>query len=143
MKWRAMLLGLVAIPFLLNAELLPIRTYTTADGLAADSVYGIFADSRGFLWFSTTEGISRFDGYRFIAYGVEEGLPHGIVSAMIETRSGEHWIGTPRGLSRIAGSGASASFTNYRLGPDAVEQCWNTIGAAVGRDPGGHRRGPV
>jgi ligand-binding sensor domain-containing protein/signal transduction histidine kinase len=127
MNWRAMMLGLAAIPFLSNAELLPIRTYTTADGLAADSVYGIFADSRGFLWFSTTEGISRFDGYRFITYGVEEGLPHGVISAIIETRSGEHWIGTPRGLSRIAESGAGARFTNYRLGPDAASNNVGTL----------------
>jgi ligand-binding sensor domain-containing protein len=120
MKWRAMMLVMMATSFLLNAELLPIRAYTTADGLAADSVYGIFADSRGFLWFSTAEGISRFDGYRFLTYGVEEGLPHGAINAMIETRSGDHWIGTPRGLSRIAATGASARFTNFRLGPDAA-----------------------
>ena len=94
MKWRAILVSMVALSLLSRAELLPIRTYTTADGLAADSVFGIFADSRSFLWFSTTEGISRFDGYRFITYGVEDGLPHGAVNTMIETRSGDHWIGT-------------------------------------------------
>jgi len=87
MKWRATMLGVVAFSFLGKGELLPIRAYTTADGLAADTVYGIFADSRGFLWFSTAEGISRFDGYRFITYGVEEGLPHGAINAMIESRS--------------------------------------------------------
>jgi ligand-binding sensor domain-containing protein len=128
MKWWAIVLGMVVLPIPSKGELLPIRTYSTADGLAADSVYGIFADSRGFLWFSTMEGISRFDGYRFITYGVEEGLPHGVISAMIETRSGEHWIGTPRGLSRIAASGASARFTNYRLGPDAAS---NNIGTLL------------
>src|SRR5580693_4765614 len=127
MKWRAMMLGMVALPFLSTGELLPIRTYTVADGLAADSVYGIVADSRGFLWFSTSEGISRFDGYRFINYGVEDGLPHGIVNTMIETRSGDHWIGTPRGLSRIAPTGASARFTNYRLGPDAAANNVGTL----------------
>ena len=142
MKWRAMMLGMVAMAFLSNAELLPIRTYTTADGLAADSVYGIFADSRGFLWFSTTEGISRFDGYRFITYGVEEGLPHGVINTMIETRSGDHWIGTPRGLSRIAASGSSARFTNYRLGTDAASNNVGTLlelhsGAIVAATAGG------
>jgi ligand-binding sensor domain-containing protein len=44
------------------AETLPIRAYTVADGLAADSVYRVLADSRGFLWFGTDEGLSRFDG---------------------------------------------------------------------------------
>jgi ligand-binding sensor domain-containing protein/two-component sensor histidine kinase len=119
MRWRAILLGAAILPFFLKSELLPIRTYTTADGLAADSVYRIVADSRGFLWFCTMEGLSRFDGYRFISYGVAEGLPHRIIDALIETRSGDLWIGTPLGLSRIAASG-SARFTNYRLAPSAA-----------------------
>jgi len=127
MKWRAMMLGMVALPFLSMGELLPIRTYTTADGLAADSVYGIFADSRGFLWFSTTEGISRFDGNRFITYGMEDGLPHRAVNTIIETRSGDHWIGTRGGLGRIAATGASSNFTSYRLGPDAASNNVGTL----------------
>ncbi|MGA3186611.1 MAG: two-component regulator propeller domain-containing protein [Bryobacteraceae bacterium] len=116
MNFRAITLGFVLFSFFLKAELLPVRTYTTADGLAADSIYGIVADSRGFLWFCTTEGLSRFDGYRFITYGVEEGLPHREIDSLIETRSGDLWIGTPLGLSRIANTG----FTNHRIAPEAA-----------------------
>src|ERR1700686_1947023 len=73
----------------LKSELLPIRTYTTADGLAADYVDCIVPDSRGFLWFCTPEGLSRFDGYHFVSYGVDEGLAHRVVSTLTETRSGD------------------------------------------------------
>jgi ligand-binding sensor domain-containing protein/signal transduction histidine kinase len=128
MRWRAIMLGAAVFSFFLKSELLPIRTYTTADGVAADSVHGIVADSRGFLWFCTSEGLSRFDGYRFITYGAEEGLPHSIITAMIETRSGDHWIGTPRGLSLIANTGGGARFTNYRLAPEAAA---NNIGSLL------------
>jgi ligand-binding sensor domain-containing protein/signal transduction histidine kinase len=115
----AILMLLSALP--LQGELLPIRTYTTADGLASDSIYRIVSDSRGFLWFSTPEGLSRFDGYRFMTYGVDDGLPDAVITALIETRSGDLWIGTPRGLSRIAaGGGGNARFINYRLGPQAA-----------------------
>ena len=109
---------LFVIPFLVRSELLPIRSYTTADGLAADRVDGIVADSRGFLWFCTAEGLSRFDGYRFVNYGSEEGLPHRFIESMIATRSGDHWIGTPRGLSRISNTGGGARFTNVVLAPE-------------------------
>lgn len=128
MGWRAILVVLAAFPPVSNGELLPIRTYTAADGLASDQIYNIVADSRGFLWFCTPEGLSRFDGYRFITYGVAEGLPHQVVSALIETRSGDHWIGTPRGLSRITASGAGARFTTYKLGAGAAA---NNIGALL------------
>jgi len=110
-----MLMVLGAFP--LQSELLPIRTYTTADGLASDKVTCIVPDSRGFLWFCTPEGLSRFDGSRFVNFGVEEGLPHSFINTMIETRSGEHWIGTPKGLSRIAIDGQGPRFTNCTLGP--------------------------
>jgi len=133
MGWRAMLFVLAAVLSLARAELLPIRTYTTADGLASDHIYNIVADSRGFLWFATPEGLSRFDGYRFVSYGVEEGLPHQAITALIETRSGDHWIGTPRGLSRITASGAGPRFARFKLGGEAAA---NRIGALLERSSG-------
>ncbi len=110
MRRLAILIVLSALP--LKSELLPIRTYTTADGLASDRINSIVADSRGFLWFGSPEGLSRFDGYRFVTYGVDEGLPHAAVNALIETRSGDRWIGTPRGVSRIVTSGGNPRFYN-------------------------------
>ncbi len=62
----AALLGLIALvlflPSTAKAERLPVKTYTVADGLLRDNVLKIKQDSRGFLWFCTDEGISRFDG---------------------------------------------------------------------------------
>ena len=59
------LLALLLGVSLLQAKRLPIRTFTTADGLARDHVLCIVQDSHGFLWFCTAEGLSRFDGYQF------------------------------------------------------------------------------
>src|SRR5437879_2244086 len=101
MGWRTILIVLSAFPTLLQSELLPIRTYTTADGLAANHVDCIVPDSRGFLWFCTPEGLSRFDGYHFASYGVKEELAHRAVTTLIETRAGEYFVGTARGISRI------------------------------------------
>src|SRR5690242_503013 len=69
---RAMLL--VCFVFWAHAERLPAKVYTVADGLAHNSVHRIFRDSRDLLWFCTAEGLSRFDGYNFINYGISEGL---------------------------------------------------------------------
>jgi ligand-binding sensor domain-containing protein/signal transduction histidine kinase len=113
MGWRAILLVLAALAAFLRSELLPIRTYTTADGLAADRVDCIVSDSRGFLWFCTAEGLSRFDGYRFITYGVDEGLAHRLVSTVIETQAGDHFVGTGRGISRINRGNEGARFTTF------------------------------
>ncbi|MGI8734180.1 MAG: ligand-binding sensor domain-containing protein [Pyrinomonadaceae bacterium] len=88
------------------AERLPIKAYTVADGLAHNEVNKIVRDSRGFLWFCTAEGLSRFDGYRFTTYGTNDGLPHNAVEAFLETRAGELWLGTGAGLVRFNPKGA-------------------------------------
>jgi ligand-binding sensor domain-containing protein/two-component sensor histidine kinase len=76
----------------LHAERSPLRSYTVADGLAHDRVTEILADSRGFLWFSTTNGISRFDGSRFLNYGIQDGLPSSTINAVIELERSEYLI---------------------------------------------------
>ena len=39
--------------------------YTSANGLCYNKVDDILQDSRGFMWFATSEGLSRFDGTAF------------------------------------------------------------------------------
>jgi ligand-binding sensor domain-containing protein/signal transduction histidine kinase len=100
---------------LLFAEQLPIKQYTTADGLARDFVGKIVQDSRGFIWFCTSEGLSRFDGYTFYNYTTKNGLPHRFISDVLESRDGKYWVATAGGLCEffpkgISGSGDSIQF---------------------------------
>jgi len=53
----AHLFAAVAVSLCLQAEVLPIRYYTSADGLAADHVDCIVPDSREFIWFCTQSGV--------------------------------------------------------------------------------------
>src|SRR5262249_21857877 len=85
----------------IHGERLPIRTYTTDDGLAHNIINKIVRDSRGFLWFCTADGLSRFDGYTFTNYGTEQGLPQPIVNDLLETRGGDYWVATSGGLVRF------------------------------------------
>jgi PAS domain S-box-containing protein len=82
-----------------RAGRLPVRAYTTADGLANDGVNRIVRDSRGFLWFSTGEGLSRFDGFGFKNYTQNEGLPHRSVNDFLETGGGDLLVATTGGLA--------------------------------------------
>ncbi|MGH9760405.1 MAG: ligand-binding sensor domain-containing protein, partial [Blastocatellia bacterium] len=88
-------------PVVASAERLPIKTYTSADGLARDYVTRIVQDSKGFLWFCTTEGLSRFDGYKFTNYGTDQGLASRQVNDFLETRTGVYWAATDKGLCRF------------------------------------------
>src|SRR5947207_12282966 len=101
--WRNPLLFALVLAAALGAraERLPIKTYSTADGLPHNVINKIVRDSRGFLWFCTEEGLSRFDGYTFTNYGTNEGLPHPSVNDLLETRAGEYWVATGGGLVRF------------------------------------------
>src|SRR5262250_751508 len=96
-----LLIALLAVSNPTQAERLPIKVYTTVDGLASNVINRIVRDSRGFLWFCTSDGLSRFDGYTFINYGTDQGLPHSEVSDFLETREGEFWVATDGGLVRF------------------------------------------
>jgi ligand-binding sensor domain-containing protein/signal transduction histidine kinase len=96
-----LLLLLLLIGSQAQAERLPIKTYTTADGLPRDYIRRIVQDSRGFLWFCTAEGLSRFDGYRFTNYGCEQGLAGRMVNDFLEARDGTYWAATDKGLCRF------------------------------------------
>lgn len=97
----AAIIALVARPIATEAERLPIRSYTSADGLGSNFVSYVMRDSRGFLWFCTRDGLSRFDGSRFVTYQVGgKNAPPGI-EQIIETRKGVYWIATTGGLYRF------------------------------------------
>ena len=92
-----------------HSEKLPLRRYTTADGLAGNRVQWILSDSLGFLWFATTEGLSRFDGYEFKSFTPEQGLPGSYVTQIIETRAGsESSAAAPAMSRRLAGRRSSS-----------------------------------
>src|SRR5262249_11030440 len=80
-----------------RAERLPIKTYTTTDGLESSFIQHILQDSRGFMWFSTRNGLSRFDGRQFITYNTAHGLPHSTINFLLESRSGVYWVATNGG----------------------------------------------
>src|ERR1051325_2704019 len=90
-------------------EQLPLKLYTTADGLARDGINRIMRDSRGFLWFATREGLSRFDGYQFTNYTSQQGLPEGPIHDILETRSGQYWLATNDGVYLLNPQGLAQS----------------------------------
>jgi ligand-binding sensor domain-containing protein/signal transduction histidine kinase len=112
------------------AERPPTRLFTTADGLPSDDVVKIRRDSQGFLWFATSEGVSRFDGVQFVTYGRRHGLPVAAMNDIIEGRDGHIWIATNGGgvvrLNPLPGSDG-ALFTVVPVGPDRASNRVNVL----------------
>jgi ligand-binding sensor domain-containing protein len=80
--------------------------YTTADGLAGDTVWAVAFDGAGRTWVGTGGGLSVLEGERWTTYTVADGLAYNDVRAIAFAEDGV-WIGTWKGLSHLvfAGSG--------------------------------------
>jgi ligand-binding sensor domain-containing protein len=116
------LLALLSVAAPAHGERLPVRTFTTADGLANDVVNRIVGDSRGYLWFCTREGLSRFDGHGFTTYGIDDGLPSAVIYDLVETRQGIYWIATFVEMNGDVAGVSCGSATISGLG-HVAEQC--------------------
>lgn len=92
----------LTLPIVSNAERLSIKLYTSADGLGSGFIDFLMLDSRGFMWFCTRDGLSRFDGSEFITYQIGDANSGPGVESIYETRNGTYWIGTTGGLYRFS-----------------------------------------
>src|SRR5215208_4412276 len=79
------------------AERLPVKIYTSADGLGSSFIDYLKRDSRGFMWFCTRDGLSRFDGSRFVTYRVGDNNSSPGIETIYEARDGSYWISTTSG----------------------------------------------
>ena len=86
-------------------------TFTTADGLASNSVNCILADRKGNLWFGTDGGVTRYDRSQFVSFTTEDGLANEWVRAILEDRKGNLWFGTGEGGVRRYDGSTFVTFT--------------------------------
>ena len=83
------LLALLVFAAAAAGQRLPVRVYKSSDGLGSSAVNSSIRDSRGFLWFATRDGLSRFDGLRFRTYHFEKPASPNI-TRVIERRNGDY-----------------------------------------------------
>lgn len=64
----------------------------------------VMKDSFGYIWVATQDGLARYDGYRFLSYGVKEPLYRlkgNYVYTLCEDRQKRLWVGSDAGLDLI------------------------------------------
>lgn len=97
-------------PFLVfstdNPKDLQFEHISIAQGLSQSTVFCVFQDSTGYMWFGTQNGLNRYDGYYFKQYlqnpQVPGNLSYNMVLCIHEDKSGRFWIGTwGGGLNRF------------------------------------------
>jgi len=79
------------MPFV-KAQSPVFRHYSTDQGLSSLETYHVFQDSKGYIWISTTNGVTRFDGYTFQNFEEQDGLVDNVIFETIEDYKGRIWF---------------------------------------------------
>jgi diguanylate cyclase (GGDEF)-like protein len=101
--------GLVFTLLLLTSEVLcaqeyNFRNFGVTEGLNNLAVRQIYQDRAGFIWVSTENGIFRYDGETFEAFGPEQGIPTTSGAALGDAPDGSLLVGGDFGLFRLSGN---------------------------------------
>ena len=111
-------LGQQEIPTPLSARSISphFEHLTIEDGLSQSTIHNIFQDSRGFMWFTTQDGLNRYDGLEVKTFTHEpfddSSLGAGFSVGMDEAADGALWVGNANGLYRL--DPLTEKFTYYR-----------------------------
>ena len=78
------------------------RHYNIENGVPSNSISSIIQDSKGYIWFGTDNGISRFDGTQFFFYQKKnpryQNFQISNINTLCEVNDTEIWIGTENGV---------------------------------------------
>lgn len=81
------------------------KRITINDGLSLSSVYCIYQDSKGFMWFATEDGLNKYDGRNFTIYNHtpsnSNSLSYKWIESILEDSYGNFWLGSRHGLTRL------------------------------------------
>ncbi|HEY7543991.1 MAG TPA: two-component regulator propeller domain-containing protein, partial [Blastocatellia bacterium] len=88
-------------------------SWTTDSGLPQNSVRSILQTRDGYLWFTTLDGVVRYDGVRFRVFdkGNTKGLESNRFFLLVEDRDGALWIATEDGGVTRYKDGAFTAYT--------------------------------
>ena len=116
-------------------------SWTTAQGLPQNSVTAIVQTHDGYLWFTTIDGIVRFDGVRFTIFDRSntKAITSNRFTCLHEDAEGTLWAGTEYGgLLRYRNGEFSALTTTQGLPSNHIEEIRSSHTGGVDiRYPGG------
>lgn len=96
-----LLFVLLLSSWMVVAQSYQFKHLEVSDGLSNNSVNTICKDRDGFMWFGTTTGLNRYDGYTFKIYQHAENdpgsLPDNYITDIVEMPDGQFWVNTGRG----------------------------------------------
>lgn len=90
------ILSLLFVPFATKAQ--QDVLFNSEQQMSSSYVKHIYQDKLGFIWVSTDNGLNRYDGYKFLTFGANDGLATDNTNCTIEDAHSNLYAGTASGL---------------------------------------------
>ena len=130
------LILMISPPVSAQKQNLKFEHLSLEEGLSQSTVYAIWQDSQGFMWFGTQDGLNKYDGYQFTVYRHDpndaNSLSHNEIFAIYQDSRGTLWIGTGGGLNQF--DRQQERFVHYIHDPQNTESLSHNTVSAIYED---------
>jgi signal transduction histidine kinase/ligand-binding sensor domain-containing protein len=117
-------------------EYVRFKRITINEGLSLSSVYCIYQDSKGFMWFGTEDGLNKYDGQSITVYGATTDqhyiLANKWIEEIYEDKTGMIWLGSRGGLTKY--NPRKGVFTTLHYNPESPSTLSNDTVTAIATD---------
>ena len=126
--WLSSLFIFFAIPMGFGQQY-DFKNIGVENGLSHNTVFVIYQDADGFMWFGTKDGLNRYDGSRFKVFKNNPNDPHSLgnnnVQSLYQDSTGDIWVGTNNGLFIYHPS--AESFDEFEIPDQNGNKIWGQI----------------
>ena len=121
------------------------KKLTTEEGLSSNETIDIIQDDNGFIWIGTTNGLNKYDGYKFTVYKTKlndsTSLPNNTIVSLAQDKKGYIWLATDGGgiaqfnpgtetfkqyTSNLNNTSKATNFYYYKVFVDTKGRIWAT-----------------
>jgi len=116
---------LIWLPLTMFSQNKPYLLFTKDEGLANNGVKSITKDQDGMLWLGTENGISKYDGQKFLNIRKSDGLPGNRVWAIASDHKGKIYAGCYHdGLAVIENNRVTKTYHIKSRFPDSIRRLY-------------------
>jgi ligand-binding sensor domain-containing protein len=113
------------------------RLFSARDGLPAELVALITADTKGHIWVGGGGGLSRFENGHFSTITKQNGLPGYSVSGLVEDEDGSFWVAGALAILQVSGEELEKALASpsYRMRGESFDAGDGLRGPPRQREP--------
>jgi signal transduction histidine kinase/ligand-binding sensor domain-containing protein/DNA-binding response OmpR family regulator len=110
-------------------------------GLSQNHIMCMLQDNRGFMWFGTSDGLNKYDGYKFTVYKNDpkdsNSISNNYISGIVEDEKGNLWV-TARGGGLNRYDKKKDKFTHFINDPKKPNSLSNNLATSISKDADGN-----